>query len=126
MVAPNDLTWQQLQAGLAELGYVSTLAGKTVDGIYRISFDTSEITNANTITDPGVLKFISKLLDACKVAQDRLNLDSEGKLKPAGERLDAFPPATTGVIANGQVPTIRTVRTRSDLSSVTKITGATA
>lgn len=126
MPAPNDLSWEQLQSAFAQLGINNIINGSTANGIYRINFDLSEVVSVGSLRDPGVIKFISKLLDACRIAQERVNLDENGNLKPAGERLDAFPPPTTGTIVVGQVPIIKSVRTRSDLSSATRITGATA
>ena len=126
MPAPNDLTWEQLQAGFTELGISNVLSEEMVNGIYNTNFDLTPIVGSVSLRNAGVMKFISKLLDACRIAQERANLDDNGNLRPSGERLDAFPAPVTGTIVAGQVPVNKTVRTRSDLTSVTKITGATA
>lgn len=127
MAAITDLTWQQLKEGFTELGLGDLLdlvkvsdATQTAPALYRLSFDLNKIQNWENIklVDEGVIWFVSKLLDACKKAQDRANQN-----QAAGERLNAFPTPTITAAANGYVPVTRAVVGRHNLSSSGQIIG---
>lgn len=126
MPAPTDLTWAQLQAAFAELGIQSVLSETVVGAVYHVNFNVSPIVGEVGMVGGGVVKFATKLLEACRLAQDRLNTDASGALKPAGERFDAFPAPTLAPAIGAFVPVTRSVRSRSDIGSATKVVGATA
>lgn len=122
MPAPTDLTWQQFNDAF------STLAGDIVFAI--TSNDNTLILNIPvvlgvsgqlTTNNAGVIKFLTRCLEAARIAQEQLNQD-----KPVGERLTAFPTPTTGTPANGFVPITRTLTSRARLASATEIIGTTA
>lgn len=127
MAAPTDLSWQHLNGALLDahgspLNFVF-IGEPDAEGFSEVKIDLSSLTGY-PITNgqsKGVIKALSRLLEAARNAQEKLN---EGK--PAGERLAAFPPPTTGATANGTVPITRSIASRAVLSSVTQIDGATA
>lgn len=127
MAAITDLTWIQLLSGLDELGLGHLLdtsrANSLSDevGIYHLRIDLKRIPNwqGKTLQDEGVIWFVSKLLDACRRAQETANIN-----QAAGERLNAFPNPNTGGVTNNFAPVTRSVIARHDLSSSQNIIGA--
>ena len=78
------------------------------------------VDNDNT-TSTGVIKFMSRLFDACREAQTSANVN-----QPTGERLNAFATPTNQAPVNNFVPVVRSMTTRADLSSATRVIGANA
>lgn len=124
MAPITDLSWTQLNNALnARLGLAPNNA--IVMDAYGVpaSIDLGAILkdipiDSNTNAYTGVIKFICILLDACRDAQVAINPSV-----PAGERLLAFPAATTAAPVGTLVPITRTVNSRADLTSVTRVVG---
>lgn len=120
MAPVTDLTWVQLNEAFQNLlqtneNIISTDAyGRPTNFNF-----TPIIPEINSQQNPlGVLKFVTKLLDACKIAQDRVNAEI-----PKGEKLNSFPAVTNKAPANNLVEITRTVVTKSDLNTATKVVG---
>lgn len=67
----------------------------------------------------GVIKAMAILYDICREAQELANTS-----QPKGEKLNAFDTPKTQPPQGTLVPITRTMHTRADLTSVTKIIGA--
>lgn len=124
MAPLTDLTWIQLNTALkARLGTSNNPIDLDAYGypesinIGTVVKDFPEIGNDVV----GVLKFMAVMLDACRDAQVLAN-----NSQPTGERLSAFPAATTQTPVGTLVPITRTMTSRADLTSVTKIIGTNA
>lgn len=124
MAPLTDLTWKQVNTALkARLNTSNDVieldaygAPGTID-VGAIVQDFPEIGDDAA----GVLKFMAIMLDACRDAQVLAN-----NSQPTGERLSAFPAATTQAPVGTLVPITRTMTSRADLTSVTKIIGTNA
>lgn len=126
MPAVTDLTWRQLDDALKQL------TGATIDiirldnsgavsgiDIAKVLSSTSTQIDANDpMSTTGVIKFITRLYDACKLAQETANQN-----KATGEKLSAFGVATAAAPKGTLVPITRTMTTQADLSSATRIVG---
>lgn len=127
MAAITDLTWTQLNVALKELTGTSSAdpnlittdaygiptsinITKVVGGITGSPADPSSVT--------GVIKFLNRLHDACRMAQESVN---QGKA--AGEKLSAFGAPTSATPKGNLVPITRTIVSQADLSTATKIVG---
>lgn len=124
MPAVTDLTWAQLNEAF------KVVLGTNTDTITVDSYGTPTEININGIVGSypalgsdkaGVLKFLTRLYDACLVAQDTANTG-----KAVGEKLTAFRAATSTAPVGTFVPVTRTIAARHDLSSSTKIVGTNA
>lgn len=122
MPAVTDLTWQQIRDAFAQQGFIQNpiIQGAVGDGVAQIYIDVSALLGGATqeFTKEGVVKAFTKLLAAARVAQEAANTG-----KAAGEKLAAFPAATTGTPSNGAVPITHTITARALLSSATQIVG---
>lgn len=112
MAALTDLSYQQLLAKLPANSLVIT-GGKVFLDV-GIATDTT----ADTLTDLGVIKLLSVLLEAALKAQQDANTS-----QVAGEKLAALTPPTYGGAINGYVPVTRIFVSRSELISATNIVG---
>lgn len=125
MPAVTDLTWSQLNIALKQLTGSSLNSIITVDA-YGIPTNINILEAVGGISPDlaqpeatvGVIKFITRLYDACKIAQDMAN---QGKT--TGEKLNAFGVATAAAPKGTLVPITRTIVSQADLSSATKIVG---
>lgn len=125
MPAKTDLSWGELNTIVGEniaFFFPRTDTSSTV-ATERLYLDMTALTgeSVSDITQQGVIKGLSKLLDIARKAQEKAN---EGR--PAGERLAAFPTPTAGNTANGFVPITRSISARHELASATNIVGTTA
>lgn len=127
MPAPTDLSWGQLNGVIPNndgtfLTFV-TFTEPDAEGVSNVSINLSVLTGYSITSSQskGVIKALTRLLEAARLAQEKLN---EGK--PVGERLAAFPAPTIGNQTNGQVPFERRIVSRVELASATSIIGATA
>lgn len=117
MAAVTDLTWSQLNTALKQLlGTTNDVI--TIDG-YGIPTDI----NINAIASvgdngTGVIKFMTRLFDAARVAQETANTG-----KTTGEKLSTFAAPTNAAPSNNLVSITRTIVSRADLTSATKIVG---
>lgn len=130
MPAVTDLTWTQLNNALKQLtGENSNLI--TVDG-YGVAtaidvvkviggFNVDPQTNDGMSTTTGVLKFVTRLHDACRIAQETANKD-----KAIGEKLTAFGAATAATPRGNLVPITRSLTSQADLSTAIKVVGTNA
>lgn len=115
MAAVTDLTWQQVLDKLPANSIV--IAGG------KVMLDVSVITGStiDALTDVGVIKAITALLNAGLLAQNTANTG-----QAAGEKLAAFGTPTNGAIANGFAPVTRTFVSRSELATAINIVGQVA
>lgn len=123
MPAINDLTWNQLNNALKELvGTNNNLI--VLDGYGNpTTLDIGAIVeqfpaDTDPVSQQGVVKFMARLFDACRNAQVAANTG-----QATGERLNAFSAPTSAAPVGTLVPVTRTLVTRADLSSVTKVIG---
>ena len=125
MAAITDLTWQQLADALGTMGANPiSISGTPNASVITLSISTlvtgtykSDGTE-QPIGETGVIRALTKLLDAARIAQEAVNTG-----KVAGEKLSAFPAPTFGTLANGYAPITRTLTARAVLSSATQIVG---
>lgn len=121
----TDLTWTQLNTALQQLlGTNNSLINTTENGVTTISLHINPIisgTEISGLSTSGVIKFMTRLHDACRIAQETAN---QGKA--TGERLTAFGAATAAAPRGALVPISRTMITQADLSTATKIVGTNA
>lgn len=118
MAAITDLTWQQLLDKLPA-GSITVLAAAGSNPA-KVQIDVSLAADiaADALTDSGVIKFFSALLNAGASAQATANTG-----QATGERLAAFTVATSGPTAQGFVPISRTFTARSELATAANIVG---
>lgn len=121
MAPLTDLTWKQVNTALkARLNTSNDLIdldaygnpatidiGSIVQDFPKIGSDAA-----------GVLKFMAIMLDACRDAQATANAS-----QPVGEKLNAFANPVTAAPQGTLVPIARTMNTRADLTSVSRIIG---
>lgn len=129
MPAVTDLTWTQLNTALKQqLNITSDLIVVDSYGVPK-SIDIAKIVdgfsydpNQTEFTDQqGVIKFLNRLHDACRIAQEKVN---QGKA--VGEKLTAFGAATATTPRGNLVPLTRTITSQADLSTSVKIVGTNA
>ncbi|MDZ7970506.1 MAG: hypothetical protein RM368_37210 [Nostoc sp. DedSLP03] len=114
MAVITDLTWQQLEtaSGLNNLILVDNSYGLTI----RLSALTTAAVNAKS--QAGVVQVLYKLRELAALAQITANQNAT-----IGERLAAFPPASTGTAVNGYVLSSGQIITKTPLQT-TGILGA--
>lgn len=122
MAALQDLTWTQVQTAFMALGYGNNVVTLDSYGI-AASINPSQVLSVGNTTrlveGGGVIEFVVKLLEACRIAQERAN----GTL-PTAEKLTSFPsPTIGGTIVNNFVPLSRSVVGKYDQGTVTNIIG---
>lgn len=115
MAAITDLTCQQWQAQLPA-GSLTVVSGKVMMDLGVVSGLTID-----ALTDPGVIKVLTVLLNAGLAAQTSVNTG-----QVAGERLAAFGVPTSGSIVNGYAPTTRPFTSRSEVATATNVVGQIA
>lgn len=127
MAPITDLTWSQLNIALRNRlnlpSNAPNIIGVDAYGL-PATIDIDVIVGAFPLLgedEAGVVKFMAILLDACRDAQTTVNVN-----QPVGERLTAFPDATSAAPVGTLVPVTRTMISRADLSSVTKVLGRVA
>lgn len=121
MATITDLTWEGFATALAEIvGDSQVVIQSSNDGVQAIDIKLliGEIEEISPI-DGGVVKAIDRLLEACYVAQERANDNM-----PDEERLASFVAPIESTPIDGYVPITRTMVSRADLSSVTRIIGS--
>ena len=114
MAAITDLSWQQLEtaSGLNNLIIIDSANGLTL----RLSALTTAAVSAKT--DKGVMQALYKIRELAALAQITANQNAA-----IGERLAAFPQASTGTAVNGYVLTSGLIITKTPLQT-TGILGA--
>lgn len=114
MAEITDLTFQQLEtaSGLSNLLIVDNTAGLLI----RLSALTGTVTTNKSTA--GVVQAMYKLREFCAAAQITANVG-----QTIGERLSAFPSASSGTAINGFVLTSGQIITKTPLST-TGILGA--
>lgn len=123
MPAVTDLTWTQLNTALKsvvqtnnDLVTLDSYGMPTAIDVAAI-IQSFPLDNDNA-TSTGVIKFMARLFDACREAQTTANTN-----QPTGERLNAFAAPTNQAPVGTLVPIIRSMTTRADLSSATRVIG---
>lgn len=120
----TDLSWNQLNAavvartGQQAISFDAYGLPSVIDiGAIIDAFPMIQV--GSTDEEAGVIRFMAVLYDCCRDAQQAVNLN-----QPAGEKLNAFPSPTTQAPVGTLVPIVRTLNTRADLTSVSKVVGA--
>lgn len=108
MTAITDLSWQQLEtaSGLNNLIILDSANGLTL----RLSALTTAA--VSTKNDKGVVQALYKLRELAALAQITANQSAV-----IGERLAAFPQASTGTAVNGYVLTSGLIITKTPLQT---------
>lgn len=119
MAAITDLTFSQLSDALGTTGAVyvgeDTLGNITVQ-LSISAINDEQINNASSF---GVVKFLTRLREACHKAQETIN-----QAQAVGEKLDAFPAATsTGAVVDGYVQQTGSVKSKIAVATATQIVG---
>lgn len=89
MAAKTDLTWQELQTALTELGYGNAIAvveGKVMIDVGALSGDV-----VDGMADTGVSEFLYKFRQGAGTAQENVNEGLE-----TADQLTSFPPFSYG------------------------------
>lgn len=119
MAAITDLTFSQLSDALGITGAV--YVGEDTLGNITVQLSISAI-NDEVINSPasfGVVKFLTRLREACHKAQETINTS-----QTTGEKLDAFPAATsTGAVVDGYVQQIGSIKSKIAVATATQIVG---
>lgn len=122
MAAITDLTYDQLNAalGVDNAIYVGEDPLGNIGVLISVSLINGEV--ANTLSEKGTIKLLTRLMAACRKAQETLN---EGQA--AGEKLDAFPEAvSSGVVVDGYVQQTSAIKSRIAVATATEIVGPIA
>ena len=123
MPATTDLSWTDYKEAFEQLGMLDVLildayGNPTKFDVFAVIGNEYKVTDGSPATS-GIVKFLSKCLEAGKHAQDKANTG-----KATGEKLAAFPAPTLGGATGTLVPVSRSLVTRHDLTSTGKIVGA--
>lgn len=123
MAAITDLTFDQLATALDTDG--ALFIGEDPVGNISIMLSIAAINDdeaANDLAATGVIKLMTRLIEACRRAQIAVN-----ESQVAGEMLDAFPGATsTGTVTDGYFQQTTSLKSKIAVSSATVIVGPTA
>lgn len=119
MAAITDLTFAQLSDALGTQGAVyvaeDTLGNITV----QLSISAINDENINNPSSTGVVKFLTRLREACHKAQETVNT-----AQVDGEKLDAFPAAiSTGAVVDGYVQQSGAIKSKIAVATATQIVG---
>lgn len=123
MPAITDLTWSQLNQALIELNGGTGII-ETNDSDFATVINVGKTLgypptlNDNSQGTYGVIRFMARLLDACRLAQETVNQGQS-----VGERLAAFPAPTPGATTGGYAALTRSMTGRHDLTSSNKVIG---
>ena len=119
MAAITDLTFAQLSDALETTGAI--YVGEDTLGNITVQLSISAINN-EVINNPstiGVVKFLTRLREACHKAQEMVN---QGQVD--GEKLDAFPAAiSTGAVVDGYVQQSGAIKSKIAVATATQIVG---
>ena len=119
MAILKDLTFDQVSAksGVANAFLVAEDPLGNITLMVSVSAINEE--TVNTLSSPGVIKFFTRLREACHKAKETANT----ALLPE-EKLTSFPPAiSSGVIVDGYVEQTSTIKSRIAVSTATEISG---
>lgn len=120
MAAITDLSFSQLSEALGTIGAIAVLED-TVGNI-TVQFSVSIINGetVNNLASFGVVKFLTRLREACHKAQQIVN-----ESHAVGEKLNAFPAATsTGAVVDGYVQQSGAIQSKIEVATATQIVGA--
>lgn len=119
MAAITDLTFAQLADALGTTGAV--YVGEDTQGNITVQLSISAINdeNINSTASFGVVKFLTRLREACHKAQEIVN---QGQA--TGEKLNAFPAAiSTGAVVDGFVQQSGAIQSKIAVATATQIVG---
>lgn len=119
MAAITDLTFNQLSEALATTGALSV--SEDILGNITVQLSVSIINDEtiNNLASMGVVKFLTRLREACHKAQEAINTSQD-----TGEKLNAFPAATsTGSVVDGYVQQSGTIQSKIAVATATQIVG---
>lgn len=119
MAAITDLTFEQLSNALGITGAISV--GEDTLGNITVQLSISAINDEtiNNLASGGVVKFLTRLREACHKAQETIN---QGQAE--GEKLDAFPAATSnGAVIDGYVLQSGAIKSKIAVATATQILG---
>lgn len=119
MAAITDLTFDQLSNALGTTGAISV--GEDTLGNITVQLSISAINDetVNSLASTGVVKFLTRLREACHKAQEIVN---QGQAE--GEKLDAFPAAvSSGSVVDGYVMQSGAIKSKIAVATATQIVG---
>jgi len=122
MTPVSDLTFEELITQFSGEGDPFFVGEDTTGNIgILVSLTALAGEPIENLTDVGVVKMVSRLLDLCRKAQVVAN---QGK--PEGEKLNAFPaPTSSATIQDGYLEVTEYLKSRIIISSATQIQGST-
>ena len=121
MPAITDLTFSQLSDALGTTGAVYVAEDPLGNITVQLSISAINDEQINSTANFGVVKFLTRLREACHKAQEAVN-----QPQAVGEKLDAFPAATsTGAVVDGYVQQIGSVKSKIAVATATQIVGPT-
>lgn len=112
-----DLTFEQLKTAMVANG-INANAISLVNNKVVLDIGAVLGSSVNSLTNAGVVKFITKLLEYCIDAQTAIN-----EQKQLGEKLASFSIQTYSTPANGSLPVTHSVTAHYQLNSTTRIVG---
>lgn len=119
MAAITDLTFSQLSDALGISGAVYVAEDPVGNITVQLSISAINDESINSPANFGVVKFLTRLREACHKAQMTAN---QGQAE--GEHLDAFPAATsTGAVVDGYVQQAGMVKSKIAVATATQIVG---
>ena len=119
MAAITDLTFSQLSDALGIPNAI--FVGEDALGNITVQLSISAINDetVNNLTNAGVVKFLTRLREACHKAQETIN---QGQTE--GEKLDAFPAAvSSGAVVDGYVQQSGGIKSKIAVATATQIVG---
>ena len=122
MAALTDLTWAQLADALE--GNAKIFVGEDPVGNIGVLISVPAVNGdtVGTLTDQGVVKFLLRLREAARAAQETANQN-----QTPGEMLDAFPAAVSdGIVTDGYVNQTSSIKAAIKVTSATDISGQTS
>ena len=121
MPAITDLTFSQLSDALGTTGAVYVAEDPLSNITVQLSISAINDEQINSTANFGVVKFLTRLREACHKAQEAVN-----QSQAVGEKLDAFPAATsTGSVVDGYVQQVGSVKSKIAVATATQIVGPT-
>lgn len=119
MAAITDLTFSQLSEALATTGAVSVSEDTLGNITVQLSVSIINDETINNLASKGVVKFLTRLREACHKAQETINTS-----QATGEKLNAFPAATsTGAVVDGYVQQSGAIQSKIAVATATQIVG---
>lgn len=119
MAAITDLTFAQLADALGTPNAIYVAEDPLGNITVQLSVGAINNETINSPATTGVVKFLTRLREACNKAQETANVG-----QAEGEKLDAFPSATsTGSVLDGYVQQTGVIKSKIAVATATQIIG---